>query len=264
MKITRRNFFGFSAIGVAGYVGRSNMAEVVDVAAPLAGLRRPLRVLFVADLHMPWCHAREGMLRDVAAAFRPHLFLIGGDSVDRWGNEPLVRRFAEVQAELGQFAILGNREYGGQCDLDRLRGEYTRAGVRLLVNETVELPSRTYGSIRVVGLDDLKEGHPQRDLVTAGGTQGGAAPIVLAHCPALFDTLPRVPMLCLSGHTHGGQIAPLGIAIVRPPGSGRYVHGAYPAGEGRLLYVTRGLGDTGVPLRVGARPEIVQLTLSPG
>jgi hypothetical protein len=300
--ITRRGFLGLSAGGAlvaSGYGLYSNLAEVVEVALPLHGLRRDVRVLFLADLHMPRCFVTDRTLLDAAETFRPHLVLIGGDSVDKPGNESLVHRFGGLEAEFGKFAILGNREYLGGCDLALLRRYYARAGVQLLVNETAVLQRLEQGTIRIVGLDDLMEGCPRLDLVTANesctanvhaerpGTRRSAAAatgglpasaevagadelpvvpsatIVLAHCPALFDRLPPIPLFCLSGHTHGGQIAPFGLALYRPMGSGRYVYGAYRASGGRQLYVTRGLGNNGIPFRIGARPEIVQLTLLP-
>jgi hypothetical protein len=297
MMITRRGFLGVSAGGAlvaSGYGMQSNLAEVVEVASPLPGLRRAVRVLFLADLHMPRCFVTDRTLLDAVETFRPHLLLIGGDSVDKPGNESLVDRFGALDGEFGKFAVLGNREYLGGCDLPVLRGCYARAGVQLLVNETVILSRPEYGTIRIVGLDDLMGGSPRPDLVAAiqsspakdygarpGTTRGSpahaavaradelslarndVATIVLAHCPALFDRLPATPLFCLSGHTHGGQIAPLGLVLYLPMGSGRYVYGAYRGSGGRQLYVTRGLGNNGVPFRIGARPEIVQLTLMP-
>ncbi len=300
MMITRRGFLGLStggALVASGYGLHSNLAEVVEVAFPLHGLRHAVRVLFLADLHMPRCFVTDRTLLDVAGTFRPHLVLVGGDSVDKPGNEPLVERFGGLEAEFGKFAILGNREYLGGCDLQLLRRCYARAGVQLLVNETVILQRPGQEAIRIVGLDDLMEGYPRPEIVAASrssnanlhfrwpGTPAAmgsssarataalagkphAAPndtatIVLAHCPALFDRLPPTPLFCLSGHTHGGQIAPFGLVLYRPTGSGRYVYGAYHGSGGRQLYVTRGLGNNGVPFRIGARPEIVQLTLSP-
>jgi predicted MPP superfamily phosphohydrolase len=67
-------------------------------------------------------------------------------------------------------------------------------------------------------------------------------------------------MLVLSGHTHGGQIAPFGITLVTPRGSGSYVKGWYHQ-EGHSMYVMRGIGTTGVPLRIGATPELLVLDI---
>jgi predicted MPP superfamily phosphohydrolase len=67
----------------------------------------------------------------------------------------------------------------------------------------------------------------------------------------------------LSGHTHGGQIAPFGIAIKLPHGSGGYVSG-WSRDDGGPLYVSRGIGTSLVPIRIGATPELAQFDWSLG
>lgn len=275
MKLTRRGFLRLAktgaALGIAGYGGASNIVEVADVEAPLAGLRLPLRVMFVADLHAPRNFVGDETLAAAAAEFRADALVVGGDSVDRAGNEPLVSAFAPIPAPHGKLAVLGNWEYRGRCDIRALGEAYRAAGVRLLVNEVAEI-DRGVDVVRFVGLDDLVGGSPRRSLAAEapsfedvfhpGPFRPSRATIVLAHCPAMFDRLPPGPLLCLSGHTHGGQIAPFGIALFRPDGSGDYVRGWYGGGD-RRLYVTRGLGNSILPFRVGSRPEIVRLTLLP-
>src|SRR5690606_18580500 len=117
----------------------------------------------------------------------------------------------------------------------------------------------------VTGLDDLVGGRPDAAAAFAGV---GAAPnhLLLAHCPMHRDlyraalargsadaSLPT-PQVMLAGHTHGGQIAPFGWAPLRPRGSGRYVRGWY-RDDPTAMYVSRGLGTSVVPARVGAVPE---------
>ena len=135
--------------------------------------------------------------------------------------------------------------------------------MRLLVNETAQWTSSTHGTIRIVGLDDPREGVPRPRLVESAETGGRSATIVLSHCPYFFDQLPPVALLCLSGHTHGGQITPLGLVLARSLRSGHYISGWYRGSADRRLYVTRGLGNSRIRFRMGARPEIVQLTLVP-
>ena len=86
--------------------------------------------------------------------------------------------------------------------------------------------------------------------------------LVLAHCPATRDIFQKLspvpPSLILSGHTHGGQIAPGGFPLYTPPGSGDYVSGWY-RGNGPPMYVSRGIGTSLLPLRIGSLPELVIL-----
>jgi predicted MPP superfamily phosphohydrolase len=66
----------------------------------------------------------------------------------------------------------------------------------------------------------------------------------------------------ISGHTHGGQIAPFGHALYTPAGSGRYVKGWYRKGN-NSMYVMRGIGTAHFPIRLGASPELLVLDLIP-
>ena len=168
---------------------------------------------------------RLAVAKAATRAFDPHLVLVVGDAINRLGDERLVRAYDALPARLGKFAALGNWEYQGACDFGRLRAEYDRAGVRLLVNEhaTVDHEGEP---LRIVGLDDFLHGRPTVDLVARGVAKGAAAAaprtLVLAHCPALFDAVRRSvaePFTAFGGPTHGGQIAPFGVAIVTPPGS---------------------------------------------
>jgi hypothetical protein len=63
--------------------------------------------------------------------------------------------------------------------------------------------------------------------------------------------------LLLAGHTHGGQVAPFGLALTLPSGSGRYVAGWY-RDAGPPMYVSRGIGTSLIPVRLGATPELVR------
>jgi predicted MPP superfamily phosphohydrolase len=262
-RLTRRRFlklFGLAlSAGGVGYGVASNLAEVTNHPVPLRGLRRDLRVLMVADAHLPACFVSAEELRQASTRFDPHVLVIVGDSIDKRGNEGLVDYFAGLEAPGGKLAVLGNWEYWGDCDLAALRRDYERIGVHLLVNEAVNI-RHAGADVHIVGLDDLLGGHPRIELVAEQGETG--ALLVLAHCPALFDEVPDRWSVTLAGHTHGGQVAPFGVKLAVPPGSGSYFRGWYESGP-RRLFVTRGMGNSVTPFRVGSRPEIVQLTFRP-
>ena len=116
--------------------------------------------------------------------------------------------------------------------------------------------------LRITGLDDLRSGRPDATAALAAA-EPMPNHLVLAHCPAQRDQLHLPPHhaadLVLSGHTHGGQVAPLGMPVVLPPGSGRYVAGWYGRQGGDALpplYVSRGVGTSLIPIRLGAVPEV--------
>jgi len=267
--LTRRQFLG-AGVGVAAmslYGASSNTLEVTRrrLESP-APHHTVVRVALITDMHGPhnWIGHQE--LVDQANRFQPDLLCIAGDAVDDRGDEPLVARYAGIQARLGKFATLGNWEYQGECNLRRLRQEYERAGIRLLVNDRVRFDD-AHGPVDLLGLDDWRAGAPDYGQVTATGPAepGGTRAIVMSHCPVAFDAITQLahrPTVVLAGHTHGGQIAPLGWAIVLPEGSGHYVHGEYRSPDARhTLYVSRGLGNSGPPFRLGARPELALLEI---
>jgi len=256
------------ALGGGAAIARGNRLDVHALpASPAPGrASAPLRVALLTDVHAPhdWFDFAE--LAAATRAFDPHLVLVVGDAINRRGDEALVRAYEALPARLGKFSALGNWEYQGRCDFGRLRTEYDRAGVRLLVNEVASVDHEGE-SVRLVGLDDFLHGRPlvERLSDSPPATANDAAPrtLLLAHCPELFDHAVRratAPFTALAGHTHGGQIAPFGRAIVTPPGSGGYVKGWY-ARAGQRLYVSRGLGNSDIPFRIGSPPELALLTL---
>jgi len=267
--LSRRQFLaaGVGAGALAVYGASSNTLEVTHRAlSPLPTARRRIRVALLTDMHGPHNWIGHQDLVDRVNAFQPDLVCIVGDAVDERGDEPLVARYADLHARLGKFATFGNWEYQGECDLRRLRREYERADVRLLVNDRVHLDDPA-GPVDLLGLDDWRAGAPDYAQVTdlPDAAPDATRAIILSHCPVAFDAvtqLARRPTVVLAGHTHGGQIAPLGIALVLPEGSGPYVHGQYTSPDARhTLYVSRGLGNSGPPFRIGARPELALLEI---
>ena len=274
-RLSRRSFIaGAGVAGAAALAAGSRLwlagdarVELVHSVPPAGGAAPWLRVALITDLHAPLARVDVAALAPAVHAFDPHVVLIVGDSIDRRDATAEVRAFAPIAARHPTFATLGNHEYWSGCDLGRLRREYERAGVRLLVNEglTVDVEGRP---VRVVGLDDWRAGRPAYHLLAEDSRawREAAHRLVLAHCPATFDAvrgITRQPLDTFAGHTHAGQIAPFGRPIYLPPGSAGYVKGWYgtagPAAQ--RLYVSRGLGTSGVPVRVGAEPELALLTV---
>jgi predicted MPP superfamily phosphohydrolase len=107
----------------------------------------------------------------------------------------------------------------------------------------------------MVGLDDYTAGKPKTSLIQRPISD--STTIVLQHSPGLFHRTSDISndQICLSGHTHGGQVTFFGQALWTPPGSGTYLAGWYATAECRL-YVSRGIGTSILPIRFGAPPEI--------
>lgn len=263
--IDRRSFLknilfagGGVLIGSTIYACGSAKLEISREKFVIPGIERNLRIVAVSDVHAPCLYSMAIDLVHIVNKELPDIFVLAGDIVDRRGNEPFVGLFDKVKAPFSKIATLGNWEYLGGLDLATLRQEYDKAGISLLANSSLVIAGLT-----ILGLDDLSCGSP--DYLTLRRTPNKLSPLlVVSHCPASFDQLTALPhsrMLVLSGHTHGGQITPFGLTIVTPPGSGTYVKGWYSKGN-HSMYVMRGIGTTpGIPLRIGARPELLVLDL---
>ncbi len=219
----------------------------------------PLRILQVSDLHVHGIGTLEQQLLEGLHGARADLIVLTGDAIDRAASLPaLDTLLAEFPTGPRRLAILGNWEYRCGVDLRDLEKTYERHGVELLVNRSVDFDHRGR-SMRITGLDDIVGGRPDAAFALAS-VQPLDEHLVLAHCPITRDSLAMPPdhpvSLVLSGHTHGGQVAPFGLATILPRGCGRYVAGWY-RDDGPPMYVSRGIGTSLFPVRIGATPELV-------
>lgn len=223
-----------------------------------------LRVLQVSDLHLHRIGRLETRLLEGLHDARADVILFTGDMVDRrhdlWQLETFLR---ECPAGPRRFAILGNWEYWTGVPREALERLYESHGIELLVNRSVEFAAAGT-RVRITGLDDLRGGSPDALAALRDATP---APnhLLLAHCPLSRDVV-AIPSdhpvdLMLAGHTHGGQVAPFGVALTLPDGSGRYVAGWY-RDAGPPMYVSRGIGTSLIPVRLGSTPELVRFEWS--
>ena len=251
------SFAGGTLLGGIAYGYQSNRIEINREKFNCPAFADRLRIVAVSDIHIPQFPESDGTLVDLINSQNPDICIFAGDIIDQVNNETLVRQFQAIQSSLGKFAVLGNWEYISNINLQKLRREYQRADIRLLVNESFQI-----GPLNIIGVDDLIEGSINWDLIQRISQGEGAPCLLVSHCPAVMDALnPDFRFLIISGHTHGGQIAPFGLSIITPPGSGDYVRGWYKKGK-TAMYVMKGIGTTpGVPVRIGCRPEIFVLDM---
>ena len=213
-------------------------------------------IAVISDLHLDGLGAREQKLLEILKKRQPDIVILLGDVVDSPDDLPELARFLGALPASRRLAVLGNREYWGGIDRNALLGVYAKYDVRLLINDCYE---------GIVGLDDATAGKP--NLETALGKCRSDDPevspfLLLQHSPGFFEIAPSGKpqfSLSLAGHTHGGQITLFDWAPWTPPGSGAFVAGNYATPFG-ALYVTRGIGTSMIPLRIGARSEVVFIT----
>ncbi|QCQ91227.1 metallophosphoesterase [Rhodococcus sp. SGAir0479] len=256
-----------AAVGTAGYgVVEAHTPRIQRVRVPLRRLPSEFagtRIALVTDLHVGPSRG-AGFTRkvvDLVNAQKPELVLLGGDLVDgtvaKVGAdlEPL----RDLRAPLGVFGVSGNHEfYAG--DGGRWLDLWDTLGVRALRNERVEI-RRGGGVIDLAGIHDLTSPAPyEPDLPAAlAGRDPERFVLLLAHEPKQALEASELGVdLQLSGHTHGGQLWPLGYLVPLQQPS---VSGLDRIGD-TVLYTTRGAGAWGPPARVGAPPEITILELA--
>lgn len=169
----------------------------------------------------------------------------------------IARHLKPLTARKPVYAVLGNHDWWK--DGDKVARAFSEAGVRMIDNRAV--PVDVAGcSFWLAGLGDLLEGQPDVRGAFAP-IPAGAAVIALTHEPALWPKLPASAALTVAGHTHGGQINPFGVFTPRRfRADSHALRGPY-AEDGRMLFVTPGIGTSILPMRLGVPPEISRLTL---
>jgi len=232
------------------------------------------RVALLSDLHYGPQQPLARMQRAVAFANSqaPHLTVLLGDyATSEWATPALSlrwyrRSFAalapvlrQLRARDGVVGVIGNHDYYASADetVEWLRS----LGARVLRNEAFELPSAD-GPLRVVGLDDVEEGEVS-EAQAAALLAGDTPTLVLSHHPdgVRHCAHPSV-RLVVSGHTHGGQVVLpwVGALVTRSEVCTRTHPAGWVPNPWAPLFVSRGVGCQ-LPVRIGAPPEVVVLTL---
>ncbi|NPV04547.1 MAG: metallophosphoesterase [Syntrophaceae bacterium] len=244
----------------AAWAGRNH--EVRELTLPF-GL--PLRVVQLTDHHAGPYMTREDLRRyaDAVIALEPDLFVLTGDYVSNSIAflPGCLEEMARVRARYGTFATLGNHEHW-VANPDRLRAVFRQYGVPLL-NNGHRVIRTAKGPFAVAGIDDMRFGNHDLDAALRG-LDPSIPTILLSHRPEIFpEAAGQGIALTLAGHYHGGQIT------LRLPGGGlslAHLRTPWPEGLFRIdsshLYVSRGIGTTFTPVRLGARPEIAVLHLT--
>src|SRR5216684_3230009 len=239
-----------------------NRFRISEVKIPIPNLPKDLdglRIVQVTDVHLSPFLSESEFARaiDMANETRAHLALMTGDLISRLGDplDACLRQLARLRAEGGVLGCLGNHEVYTQTE-DYVEREGKRIGIDFLRNRARVLWFNG-APINFVGVDyqTMHTGYLQgaERLV-----QPGMPNVMLSHNPDVFPAAARKGYaLTIAGHTHGGQVnfeilhRNLNMARYFTP----YVRGLYRE-NGAAVYVSTGLGTIGVPVRLGAPPEI--------
>jgi len=251
---------------VAGVLATRRHPRLVRRDVTIPDLPRALDGYRIAQLSDVHCGSYTPEARVAAWVARVNdldvdLIAVTGDLITSgdYHVEPVARALGGLRAKDGVFACMGNHDYftDGESFIRQLEDN----GLPVLRNEG-RLVRRDDALLWVAGVDDTWTG--RNDMAAALASRPAGAPtVLLAHDPNLFpEAVTHGIELTLSGHTHGGQLAVPGfsrrLTLARLITS--FTAGLYRIGRS-TLYVSRGAGTTGPPVRLGARAEITVLTL---
>jgi predicted MPP superfamily phosphohydrolase len=251
-------------LGLGGYgFWEARQVEVTRVEISLRHLAPELdglSVVHLSDVHYGMLH-ENGRLSDLVRRvneLQPDLVVFTGDLVDADVShmEEMAGPLSGLKASYGLFAVMGNHEFFAGAS--RVEAILKQAGIQVLRNEVRVLP----GGLQVLGIDDpavARRGGPLPDFEgLIRGLDANRPSVLLYHQPIHFEEVVAGKVgLQLSGHIHGPQLLPM-VPLARL---------FYPRMQGlfRLedsyLYVSRGVGTGGPPMRLGSPPEIVYIRL---
>ena len=246
------------------------VTENVTIQSPnVSDAAEGLRIVQFSDVHVSDDDHRSKLddLVNALNAQEPDLLVFTGDLFSAYSNyegdvQKVADAFSRMEAKYGKYAVLGNHDYGRGAEpvTTKLLQD---AGFEVLKGERRTLEEL---GITVTGLDDAIYSHDPADT-PLDGAEGFH--LVLVHEPDVIDSLDGSLFdLMLAGHTHAGQVnLPLVEAIYLPKLGRKYLRGLYRPGgkESRAqLYVNRGIGESLMPVRFGALPEVTVLTLTRG
>jgi predicted MPP superfamily phosphohydrolase len=261
-------------VGGYGFFAEARWFEVTGREVPIKGLSPALdhlRIVQISDLHHgSWMSiAWVRQVIDVANSLAPDIVALTGDYVYR-GHQyvrPVARELVRLKARCAVLGVMGNHDWwegGGQLT----RRIFAEEGVQLIDNDRrflspmgklTDRPARD--GLCIAGVGDLWEDKCLYAKALAG-VPGGMPRILLSHNPDVaeepdFLTSGYRVDLMLSGHTHGGQIRLPGVGapVTNSAYGSKYAEGLVP-GPVCPVYISRGLGMTVMPIRLGVRPEL--------
>jgi len=259
------------------FYGRLNL-QVTHFPIRLARLPKAFagfRIAQLSDIHIGPFMPEDQICKYVQITndLKPDLILLTGDFVtwDPSTQRAVVRALAELHAPFGIFGCLGNHEAWSHTE-DSITAMFRRVGIRILRQENVAIATQN-SSFNLIGVDFETSRHmvPGNERFVHTYLEGvdklmvpDTANILMSHNPDTFDRAAELSIdMTLAGHTHGGQVA---LEFVSPEIAPSRLVTPYVSGwfqkPGGQLYVNRGIGTIGVPIRLGAPPEITVYELT--
>jgi len=286
---SRRRFMRYATMGVSAYafggaaygMMKHDDFELDHREIKIENLPEELKgltITLISDIHCGQ-YMDENDIRkytDVVNDLGSDIICIPGDFVNYLSKDihPVTRAFKDLHAKYGIYGSLGNHDFFQNADYvaAALNNE---SPVQLLRNEHRKITIKGK-DLYILGVDDtigsgakMEEvlkfyGAMDDHLQTAEPTYNSSPKILLCHKPYGFDFLAqKEPDLVLAGHTHGGQVVPVKVGnfnLSFAATVSKYIDGHYKIGKSNM-YVSRGLGTVGLPIRINCPPEVTKITL---
>jgi len=234
------------------------------------------KIAHISDLHNKKFGENQEKLLNKVKSVSPEMIVISGDLIDRRKYDlDIAMTFIKGAVDIAPvYYVSGNHEaWSGKYG--SIKEKLTDAGVIVLDNTEFEL-TKDDDSIQIMGLSDpdfltsdYMDGTDTREISQQLKiwSSNENFKILLSHRPELFDLYTENNMdLIFSGHAHGGQFRIPGVGGLIAPDQGffpEYTSGSYNNGKS-TMFVSRGLGNSIIPIRIFNRPEIVVVILNPG
>ncbi len=273
MQQNRREFFkkslDISSLGIAFAVSsraiyEANVIETQKVDIKLKNLKKSYKIAQLSDLHIGGI-VDKGFIKNIVERVNvldPDIVVITGDLVDveiTRAKEAL-NELKNLKNRYGVYFVVGNHEYFH--NVDQIIASVKSLGIIVLENENIYIGKNSEG-FNLSGVYDVfgyRVEHHKPDLYKAlEGVDKSFPTILLAHQPRFVNYVENGVDLILSGHTHGGQLYPFK-ALVRLQQP--YVSGLHQHNQNTQIYINKGTGFWGPPMRLGASSEITEITIS--
>jgi uncharacterized protein len=238
--------------------------ELERVSIEIKDLAQEYTIIQLSDIHIGGLIDAE-FIRGIVERVNkraPDLVVITGDLVDIELASAMkaLRELQKLDSKYGTFFVVGNHEYfHGVAQIIKTLNDI---GIRVLENENVYIGAQGSG-FHLAGVYDVigyRVNSYIPDISKALKGIQNAPTILLAHQPRYIHEVPHTVDLMLSGHTHGGQLYPFRALVkLQQP----YVSGLHQHTQDMQIYVNKGTGFWGPPMRLGASSEITEITLKP-
>ena len=269
----RREFFkkglDYASVGVALTLsGRAmyeaKFIELEKVDIKIKNLKQSYSIVQLSDVHIGGLIDQQFIKKIVnrVNALKPDVVVITGDLVDIALHyaKPALEELKHLQTKYGTYFIVGNHEY--LHGIEDIINTVNSMGIKTLENENVYIGEEGNG-FNLAGVYDqigYRMEHHLPDLNKAlKNIETNSPTVLLAHQPRFIEEVSNDVDLVLSGHTHGGQLYPFRVLVklVQP-----YLAGLYQHNKNTQIYVNKGTGFWGPPMRLGASSEITYITIS--